>query len=112
MVFRRGGVMNGFVRARVAVSPLGRGSKIRVRIARPAFAIGFFVFSFIFVVAIPFLDMLEIAAFDRGRLAQGAIYSLLGAAIWVIVIGINYTSARSEARDLRRLIGHALGAGG
>jgi uncharacterized membrane protein len=108
MLFRRGGLMNGFVRARVAVSPLGRGSKIRVQIARPAFVRGLFVFIFIFVVAIPFLDMLEIAAFDRGRLAQAAIYSLLGAVIWVFVIALNYTSARSEARDLRRLINQAL----
>ena len=104
--------MNGFVRARVAVSPLGRGSKIRVRIARPAFVIGLFVLGFIFVVVVPFLDLLAIAAFNRGRLAQAAIYLLLGVVIWVFVIGMNYTSARSEASDLRHLIGQALGASG
>ena len=108
LVFRRGGLMNGFVRARVAVSPVGVRSKIRVSIARPGFASWSFVFVFIFVVAIPFLDLLEVAAVDRQRLFQAAVYTLLGAVIWVIVIAMNYTSARSEARDLRRLINQTL----
>lgn len=103
--------MNGFVRARVAVSPVGRGSKIRVQIARPPFASWSFVLVFIFVVAIPFLDLLAVVAFDRGRVLQAVIYSVLGAAIWAFVIGLNYTSALSEARDLRRLISQALGTG-
>lgn len=105
VLVRRGALMNGFVRARATL-----GSPVRVRIERPGFSKAWFAATFIGFIAIPILQLILTALLHPSGLLQSAAYLAIGAFIWVVVIVINYTSARSEARDLERLIRTALGA--
>jgi len=110
IVVRHGGFVNQFVRARATVVSTSGGSTVQVRIARPPIATIFFTVTFVFLVVGSFLQVLLSAVLDAQRLVQSAVFFLIGAFIWVTVIGMNYTSARSQAKDLRRLIGEALSA--
>lgn len=65
--------------------------------------------AFLFVVVWPLIQLLLSAVLDRSRLLQSALFFFVGGLIWASVIGVNYTSAKSEARDLERLINQALG---
>lgn len=110
IVVRRGGFVNQFVRARATVVPTSGGSTVQVRVARPPLGTIFFAVTFVLLVAVQLVQVLLSAVFDAQRLVQSAVFFLIGAFIWVTVIGINYTSARNEAKDLQRLIGQALSA--
>ena len=102
-------MINGFVIARGGLDARPGGTLVSLRIQRPAWARFFFAFTFLFLVAYPLLQVFLTALFYRPRLLQAAIFWAFGAFIWVAVIGANYTSARSEASHLRRLIDQALG---
>jgi hypothetical protein len=73
------------------------------------------VTSAFFTVALPFLflgslvQVTEVALVHGPSTALGWLpFLIIGPAIWAAVIGANYTSARSEAKDLMRLIDEAL----
>lgn len=102
--------MNHFVRARATVVSTAGGSTVRVRIGRQPFGAIFFAVAFVFLIAGSFLQVLLSAVFDVRQLVQSAVFLLIGALIWVTAIGMNYMAARSEAKDLRRLISEALSA--
>ena len=102
--------MNHFVRARATVVSTSGGSTVRVRIARRPFGAIFFAVAFVFLVAGSFVQLLLSAVVDVRHLVQPAVFFVIGALIWVTAIGMNYTAARREAKDLRRLIGEALSA--
>ena len=106
---RRGGFLNQFVRARASLGAAGAGTTGHVRIERPVVASTFFAFAFVFLVVYPFVVLMLSAAFNPSRLLQSAVFWVFGIVIWASVIGMNYAAARSEARDLERLIREALG---
>lgn len=68
-----------------------------------------------FTLGLPFLVLYPVPNLVRVALTDGAgaavhdlPFPFLAAIVWIAVIGANYTSARSEANDLRRLITAAL----
>jgi len=109
ILVRRGGLLNEFVRAHVEVRNGVEGSMVKVRLARPRVA------SLFFTVALPFLWLsLILQVFTIGvRSGLGAAagwwpFFVIAPIIWAGVVGANYTSARSEAKDLQRLITDAM----
>lgn len=109
VLVRHGGFMNGFVRAHAELSPEGAGTRLSVQIARPQATSAFLSVLLPLLFLGPLVRAIEVAV--GFGLISGAGWLplvLIGPAIWAAVIGANYTSARSEADDLRRLIGDAL----
>jgi hypothetical protein len=112
VLIRRGGLLNEFVRARVEIVPSATGSMVKGRLARPRVA------SLFFTLALPFLWLGVISqavtiALRSGIAAATSLWPLfvIASAVWAAVIGANYTSARSEATDLQRLITEVLHQG-
>lgn len=109
VLVRRGGFLNEFVRARVRLDPNGSGTTVSLRIARPRATSAFFAFMLPFLFLGSLLQVIGVVMRDGVTAAAGWLpFLLIGPAIWAAVIGANYTSARSEANDLRRLINEAL----
>jgi hypothetical protein len=108
VLVRHGGFLNQFVRARASMRSAAGGTTVRIHIARPAMVTAFFVAGLLFFIVLPALQLVIAALLDRGRIVHFLVFLLAGIVIWAFVIGANYTSARSEARDLQRLINEAL----
>jgi hypothetical protein len=109
VVVRRGGFLNEFVRAQVELTPSGPGTNVRVRVARPQVASAFFAIALPFLFLGSLVQVTEVALVHGPSTALGWLpFLIIGPAIWAAVIGANYTSARSEARNLMRLIDEAL----
>jgi hypothetical protein len=109
VLVRRGGFLNGFVRARVELNPDGAGTRVRVRIARPRATSAFLSVALAFFSFGVLVEIIERAArYGVTEAANWLPFLIIGPAIWAAVIGANYTSARSETNDLRRLINEAL----
>lgn len=109
VLVRRGGFLNEFVRAQVELTPSGSGTRVRVRVARPQVTSAFFSIALPFLVLGSLVQVIEVALVHRPSTALGWLpFLIIGPAIWAAVIGANYTSARSEAHDLKRLIDEAL----
>jgi hypothetical protein len=109
VLFRRGGLLNEFVRARVELIQDGPGTKVTVRTARPQAISVLFSFTLALFVLGVLVEVIERGV--RHGVAEAVNwlpFLVIGPAIWTAVIGANYTSARSEAIDLRRLINEAL----
>jgi hypothetical protein len=109
VLVRRGGLMNEFVHARVELMASGSGTTARVHIARPTYMSAFMTLIGLYVLVGPAFNVL-VTAVTRGiSVAIGwLIFVPIGLAIYAAVMGMNYTSARSEAKDLRALITAAL----
>ena len=111
-VVRRGGFMNQFVRAHVEMVAGGGDTVVAVHMTRPPATAWFLALS------LPFLWLGVISQLVyvgiRGG-ASGAVgwlpFLVIVPLMWAAVIGANYTSAKSEARDLRRLITEGIGQG-
>lgn len=106
ILVRHGGFINQFVNARASVGPV-----VRVRIGRAPASAWFFALALVLLVVGNLIPLFLAAIFDRSRLLQSTMFLVFAVVIWVIVIAGNYTSGRSEAKDLRHLIDQALGAG-
>lgn len=109
VLFRRGALVNEFVRARVQLTQDGPGSRVTVRIARPQTVSVLFSFTlalFVFGVLVQVIE--RGARYGVAEAMNWLPFLVIGPAIWAAVIAANYTSARSEANDLRRLISAAL----
>ncbi len=109
VVVRRGGLMNQFVRARADLSTADSGTTVHIRIARAAWV------SVSFTIFLPFFFFVTLKQVVGAAVAQGPSvavgdlpFLVVRPIIWAVVLGANYTSARSEAKDLRRLITDAL----
>jgi hypothetical protein len=106
---RRGGFLNGFVRARVELNPDGPGTRMRVRIARPKAASVLLSVAFAFLFFGVLVEIIDRAArYGMTAAVNWLPFLIIGPAIWAAVIGANYTSARSETKELRRLINEAI----
>ena len=106
---RRGGFMNGFAQAQARLTANGSRTTATVRLARPREAAIFFAIALVVLFVGPVVNVIEVGL--THGLSAGASwlpFVLIGPGIWAVVIGMNYTSARSEAKDLRRLISQAL----
>lgn len=109
VLVRRGGLLNEFVRARVDLNQDGPGTKVTVRIARPRAVSVFLSFTLAFFILGILVQIIERGArYGVAEAMNWLPFLVIGPAIWAAVIGANYTSARSEANDLRRLIDEAL----
>jgi hypothetical protein len=109
VVVRRGGLMNQFVRAFVhlAAGPSGTFVNVQVRPLRRT--------SIFFTLALPFLFLgliLQVTevGFKSGLSVAASYWPFfpIVPALWAVVRVVNYTSERSEAGDLQRLISAAL----
>jgi len=102
--------MNEFVRARAMLAPSGSGTVVIVRIPRPSYMSVLMASMGVLIIAGLVVQTI-LVAMTKG-LAEGlpasAVFVPLGPVIWAMVMGANFTSARSEARDLVGLIGAAL----
>jgi hypothetical protein len=110
ILVRRGGFMNQFVRARATLAPSGSGTAVMVRIARPSYMSVLMAGTGVLIIAGPVVQTI-LFAMTKGLeagLPASAVFVPLGPVIWAMVMGANFTSARSEARDLVGLIGAAL----
>jgi hypothetical protein len=109
VLVRRGGFMNEFVRAQVDLNPDESGARATVHVSRPRATSVFLTVALPFLFLGPLFQMGELALRHGPSTAAGWLpFLLIGLAIWAAVIGANYTSARSEANDLRRMINEAL----
>lgn len=111
-IVRRGRFLNQFVRAQVEITARGGETVVSVHVARPPVAAWFFVLSlpFLWLGVISQMVYVGIRSGVSGA-ASWLPFLVIVPAIWAAVIGANYTSAKSEASDLRRLITEAVGGG-
>lgn len=110
ILVRHGALMNQFVRARATFATSGSGTAVSVRIARPSYVSIFMTAVAVLMIVVPLLQTVLVGVTKgfAGGLPASAVALVLDPVIWAVVVGANFTSARSEARDLVGLIGKVL----
>jgi hypothetical protein len=112
IVYRRRGLMNEFVRGHAWLIATESGTTVRTRIARSQATSSSMTSSLLLFLTAP-LAMAIVMSVVHG-LSTGISWlplEVIAPALWVMVVAMNYTSVRSEAKDLRRLIFEALSPG-
>ena len=109
VLVRHGGFLNQFVRASAKLTSTASGTTVAIKIARPREASVINTIFGVFLILGPVVNVLVVAVTKDLTAATGwLIFVPVGPAIWAAVMGVNYTSVRSEAKDLRAFIAEAL----
>jgi hypothetical protein len=109
ILFRRGGLVNELVRGHAELTPEGSGTLVKVRVARPRAAAAAMTGGLAFLLIMPLVFAVVVTM--RSGISTGItwlVFEVIAPVMWVVVVAANYTSALSEAKDLRQLISAAV----
>lgn len=109
ILFRRGGLVNETVRAHAELTPHGSGTLVKVRIARPRATSASMTEGLALFLTMPLVFAAAVTV--RSGVSTGVtwlVFEVIAPVLWAVVVAGNFTSARSEAQDLKQLISAAV----